>query len=144
MDEPSLTIPISLLLELYKQADTTSREQVEAYIRDYKKTVNRKGHVAEGFRKTEEGELIFDSALYKEAIYRGKVDTYAESAKKEIERLKDSLSMLQHIAEIQHKLASAIPLAELRQRVGLGDAISDEDLQLLSRIQPLLKHDPET
>ena len=76
-------------------------------------------------------------------MYRGKVDTYAESAKKEIEKLKSSLSMLQHMAETQYKLASAIPAAQLGLRVGLGEAISDEDLQLLNRIQPLLKYDPE-
>lgn len=143
MNDPILTIPVSLLLELYRQADEAVRAQVEAHIRNYKKTVDRKGHVAEGFRKTEGGDLIFDFALYDEAVYRGKVDTYAENAKKEIEKLKSSLSMLQDMAATQHQLASAIPVAQLGQRVGLGEAISDEDLQLLNRIQPLLKHDPE-
>ena len=143
MNEPTLTFPVSLLLELYRQADEAGRAQVDAYIRDYKKTVHRKGHVAEGFRKTEDGDLVFDYALYDEAVYRGKVDTYAKSAKEGIEKLKSSLSMLQHMAETQHKLASDIPLSLLDQRVGIGEAISDEDLQLLNRIQPLLKHDPE-
>lgn len=143
MNDPTLTFPVSLLLELYRQADEASRAQVEAYIRDYKKIVHRKGHVAEGFRKAENGDLVFDYALYDEAVYRGKVDTYAKSAKEEIEKLKSSLSMLQHMADTQHKLASAIPSAQLSQRVGLGETISDEDLQLLNRIQPLLKHDPE-
>ncbi|WIM06496.1 MAG: hypothetical protein OHM77_04315 [Candidatus Nitricoxidivorans perseverans] len=143
MNEPTIVVPVSLLLDLYHQASAVGREQIEIHIRDYKKSVDPKGHVAEGFRKTAEGSLVFDYALYDEAIYRGKVDTYAKNAKEHIEKLRDSLEMLQEMSGEQQKALLAIPLGELGQRIGLGKPISENDIKLLQQIQPLLKNDPE-
>jgi hypothetical protein len=139
MHEPTITIPVSLLLTLHSQVSQEGRDEIEAYIRDYKKNVDRKGHVAEGFKKDEKGNLFFDFALYDEAVYRGKVETYARSTKEKIEKLKGTLELLQHMSDKQQRLLSLIPDSELARRIGLGEAISDEELKLLNRIQPLLK-----
>lgn len=118
MNEPTIVVPVSLLLDLYHQASAVGREQIEIHIRDYKKSTDPKGHVAEGFRKAAEGGLAFDYALYDEAIYRGKVDSYAKNANEHIEKLRGSLEMLQEMSGEQQKALSAIPLGELAQRIG--------------------------
>lgn len=142
MNDLTLIVPVSLLLDLYHQASAVGKEQIEIYIRDYKKNVDPKGHVAEGFRKKADSSLIFDYNLYDEAIYRGKVNTYAKNAKEHIEMLRNSLEMFHEMNVEQQKALLAIPHSELSQRIGIGKDISENDLKLLQQIQPLLKNDP--
>ena len=132
-----LEIPVELLLRLYHVAPEALRADIDAHIATYKKEVHHKGHVAEGFRKIGQ-DLVFDEQLYLEAVYRGKVQTYGESAREHMKQLKRAFESLQAVATEQQALAAQIPADSLEQRVGLGLPISAVDQKLLARLQPLL------
>jgi len=145
-EEPTVTFPVSLVVKIFNSLpkddslpkEDKSREALREYLERYKERINRKGHVSEGFRLRENGDLDFDYSLYEEAVYRGKIETYTRSIQEKAEELRDKLEMLKSMGE-EHQLSmSKVDNLKLEQRVGKGEPISEEEKRLLKKIMPLL------
>lgn len=134
------SLPVELVLKLFNSLPQNSpvREEVLEFIRSYKTQIDPKGHASEGFRLKASGELVFDEVLYTEAVYRGKVETYTRSAKEAIEKLKSKFELLKVMGDYQSQFSGLLKQNALKERVGEGLPISDEETKLLSKLAPLL------
>lgn len=139
LNEPGVTIPASLLLKIFNalpKENGNLRIELIDFLRSYKANIEEKGHVAEGFRITEDGSLVFEESLYDEAIYRGKIETYSRALYEKIEKLKSDVELLKSIGDAHQKALCDLPPELLKQRVGEGRKISKEEEKLLDRIMP--------
>ncbi len=139
---PSISIPVRLLSDIYNSI-SEDNSQIKAviieYLKDYKKNIEEKGHVAEGFRLEDEGILIFDEALYDEAVYRGKIETYSRDIFDRMNKLKSCVELFRHMGESHQEALANITGRLLDQRIGEGEDISQEQMDLLERVLPDLK-----
>lgn len=139
LNEPEVIIPVSLLLKIFNAIPKENgglRAELIGFLRSYKENMEEKGHVVEGFRITEDGTLVFEESLYDEAIYRGKIETYSRALYEKIEKLKSDVALLKSIGEAHQKALGDLPPEILKQRVGEGRKISEEEIKLLYKIMP--------
>ena len=134
----NITLPISVVIDLFNSTDKESpvRNELLEIIRHYKDN-DKKAHICEGFIISEEGNLEFNENLYREAVYRGKIETYSRSATEAVEKLKSDLRMLQGIGEDHLSIASNLPGSLIDSRIGIGEPINKEQKALLEKISPL-------
>jgi hypothetical protein len=91
----NVVVPVDFLLDIHNQApaDHPIRASILAYIKSYAK-INKKAHWARGIVQKVDGSLHIDRRLQETAIYRGKQDTYVESAEKAFDNLQSALSFV--------------------------------------------------
>jgi len=98
--EKSLPVPLNLLIEWHNlsPAESVVREQIKNYLIAFGEA-NEKAHWARGLLIQEDGDLKMDNQLWDYAIYRGKQETYINSAKERFEKLQSDLAMVAHNQE---------------------------------------------
>lgn len=147
LNGPKILLPVGLVVAIFNSIPKDNEElraQVIMYLRTYKERVERKGHPAEGFRLLADGTLTFESSLYDEAFYRGKIETYSRTIYELIEKLKSETDLLGAFGEEHQKALAGTSLEALGQRVGEGEEISKEQALLLQKIMPMLLSLSET
>ncbi len=140
-DDAKIKFTARLIVKLFNAIPKNNkllREEVLAYIRDYKEKVEEKGHVAEGFRMLEDGVLVFDDILYLEAVWRGKIETYTRSIKEKIDEMRSPVAILLSVGKDQQKALAELTPKDLKERVGNGRPISEEEEKLLHKLMPVL------
>jgi len=123
------------------QKDDPLRIEILEYIRTYKAEHDSKYHTVEGLVLNDDGYLECRDDLYTEAIYRGKIETRTRSAKKALEELKSQLDLLQVMGKKQQACIDNIDPNLLKNRIGEGEPVSDEQFNLLSKIGTYLLTD---
>lgn len=104
---PTIETPAQLLCEIFNAAtDDVVKGTVLRFIKRYKWIISDRGHVAEGFVLVD-GRLTFDSDLFDEACYRGKMSTYLESAADAVKKLRTAAFFVGDFNERHSKAARA-------------------------------------
>lgn len=136
-------VPVDIFLKLFNGLPQQSSARAEAldFLRTYKNNYNPKEHIVEGFRINKDNELVFDDALFTEAVYRGKIETRTRSVKEYAEKLRGELEMLKHMGESHAEVAATLNPSTIQQRIGEGLPVNEEQTTLLSKLLPVLLSD---
>lgn len=105
-------IPVTLLLSLHNNAEpgSTSRKDVLTWL-EVERALRPRQHWMDAIEITETGDLIFNDDLYTLACWRGKQETYFESAAKGFEALQKGLQFVSHFQKSEDKSAAGLPAA---------------------------------
>lgn len=110
---PSIAaFPLKLLLNLYNLADQGSaiRKEILSWLEE-QRALNHRQHWIEAIVVADNGNLLFDKRRYDLACWRGKQETYFESAVQGFEKLKRGLEFVSHFQSSEDAEAAAIPPA---------------------------------
>lgn len=109
-------VPVSFLIEIHNLAPIGSeiRTRVVNAITQAAQR-NPKAHWARGLMQKDGGDLVFDEARYRHAVYQGKQDTYALSAQQAFDELQRTLELITHL---QQKEQIAIDQEAVRATTG--------------------------
>lgn len=127
-------VPVELIVKLLQGCKEQLKEEFVEHIKNYKKDVDIKGHIVEGFYMDSNGKIGFDNDLYMEAVYRGKIDTYGKSFREELENKSHSKkmfnSMIKKQEEYEFKLSSELYNQRISPRVNI---LSETEIESLKR-----------
>lgn len=106
---PRVEIEVNFLLDLYNVAPASSAVRVKILdkIRAIA-TAKVKAHWARGIVEQRDGTLVFDRGLYEAAVWRGKQDTYAESAEQAFKQLHSAVGFVSHFQQSEDAAAKAL------------------------------------
>jgi hypothetical protein len=144
--EQTFSMPVALLIEMHNSFGKghTMRETIRSYIQSYGKA-NAKAHWTRAVVEKADETLYFDQDLYRQAVYRGKQETYlelAQDAYKQLHKAVEFISTFQKeedsaIKALEAGVAGA-PLVEvanyspqtalLRQNTSSLDALAEQML----------------
>jgi short-subunit dehydrogenase involved in D-alanine esterification of teichoic acids len=98
-----------MLLDLHNSSpkDNPIRAKIVQYIREYG-AANKKAHWTRAIVADANGTLKFDEQLYDNAVYRGKQETYFESAQDAYKKLKSAVEFVSHFQEQEGKAIAAL------------------------------------
>lgn len=109
MHIPKTEVPIEFLLQLHNALPAGN--QLRADIIHMMKNIGEKAvkaHWTRAVVQRDDGTLYFDERLYDAAVWRGKQDTYAESAENAFEKLHSSMSFVSHFQIEEDKTLNQI------------------------------------
>ncbi|CAG37851.1 hypothetical protein [Desulfotalea psychrophila] len=137
-----LPFPIKLMLDIYNLSTTSEniKKEITLHLNDL---ATKRNHKASGFRKDENGRLIFDDKLFTESIYKGKIDTYTNVLKNRANKLLKDMEMVQHMGESHSAISMIIDKQLLEQKVceEISRKAQDQEriLKMIPQIFPELK-----
>jgi hypothetical protein len=137
-----MEFPIQLVVDMFNglpKENTKLRGRILEYLRTYKEKVKPKGHAVEGLLFETDGSLAFDAVLYTEAVFRGKINTYATKLLDTLKQVQRDVRMLSAMDNSHREALAAVASEALEKRLGIGLPISEEEAYLVERSTQVLK-----
>lgn len=141
-----IQIPAYIFIEMFNsipKLNEVLRSDILEYLRTYKQVVQSKGRVVEGLVLNDLGLMDFDGALYDEAVYRGKVDTYYESTKEAFEKIMSPATLLKTMMTKQDEFSKKLTNETAARKICSRKPLNASALELMGKLIPLLETDQE-
>jgi hypothetical protein len=130
-------MPAMLLIQIHNMADPGS--SVRHIIRGFMAAENvrrERQHWMGALFEGNNGDLIFDNAVYEQTVWRGKQETYYKGVKEHFEKMQNSLGFVSHFQEMEDapllkQDSNTQPLFPIREL--------DEGVVRLKALQPQVK-----
>jgi len=137
-------LPVMFFCKLFNAIDPDQQQNLRnlmlEYIRQYRSIASDgKGHLAAGFKLNDKGAMEFDERLYSEQIYRGKIETYYESAKEVHKKLLKTMEMVSHMGEEQHSCTAVLTDMQRKEQISAGREVNIEAVEALAKMENLLR-----